>query len=113
LDAEFKTEKSQRAVFTRALNKLGIRHRRAYNTRHTYATMLLMMGSNINFVANQLSNSPVMAATVYAKWISGDTDKAELAKLNTEVIEPKIRIGGKFGNAAFAGIFQMFLPLIH
>jgi hypothetical protein len=43
--------------------------------------MLLMAGTNIYFVANQLGHSPLMTATVYAKWISGDADKAELAKL--------------------------------
>lgn len=65
------------------LKQLGIRHRRAYNTRHTYATMLLMAGVNLHFVANQLGHSPIMTATVYAKWISGEADRAELAKLDT------------------------------
>jgi len=87
--AEFKTEKSQRIIFTRALKALGIRHRKAYNTRHTYATMLLMSGVNINFVASQLGHSPIMTATVYSKWITGEADKAEMAKLNTSVMEGK------------------------
>jgi len=34
-----------------------------------------------------------MTQTIYAKWISGEADKAEMAKLNTAVIESKIRIG--------------------
>lgn len=89
---EFKTEKSQRYVFTRALKKLGIRHRPAYNTRHTYATMLLMAGVNINFVANQLGHSPIMTATTYSKWISGAADRAEMAKLDTA---KRATIGGK------------------
>ena len=51
--------------------------------------MLLMSGVNINFVASQLGHSPIMTATVYSKWITGEADKAEMAKLNTAVIEQK------------------------
>ena len=35
----------------------GIRQRPAYNTRHTYATVMLMSGLNPSFVANQLGHS--------------------------------------------------------
>ncbi|MEZ5556910.1 tyrosine-type recombinase/integrase, partial [Haliea sp.] len=80
--AEFKTEKAQRMVFTRALKKLGIRHRRAYNTRHSYATMLLMAGVNPAFVASQLGHSVTMTLTVYSKWIEGEASRAELDKLD-------------------------------
>lgn len=79
---QFKTEKAQRLVFTRALKKLGIRHRRAYNTRHTYATMLLMAGVNPTFVAAQLGHSVMMTLTVYSKWIEGEASQAELQKLD-------------------------------
>lgn len=81
--ADFETEKPFRYIFNKALRKLGLRHRKAYNTRHTYATMLLMAGVNINWVASQLGNSPLMVATVYAKWINGEADITEMAKLNT------------------------------
>lgn len=79
----FKTEKSMRVVITDMLKQVGIRHRPAYNTRHTYATMLLMAGVNLHFVANQLGHSPIMTATVYAKWINSEADHRELAKLET------------------------------
>ena len=79
----YKTEKSQRAAFTAAIKKLGIRHRPQYNTRHTYATMLLMAGVNPVFVAKQLGHSPVMTLTVYSKWIDGKQDQLELQKLTT------------------------------
>ena len=81
----FKTEKAMRVVITDMLKQLSIRHRPAYNTRHTYATMLLMAGVNLHFVANQLGHSPIMTATVYAKWINGEADHKELAKLDTRV----------------------------
>lgn len=77
----FKTEKSQRKQFTQVLKKLGIRHRPLKNCRHTYATMLLMAGANVTFVANQLGHSVVMTTTIYGKWMTGKEDAAELAKL--------------------------------
>lgn len=75
------TEKAQRAAFTTAQKKLGIRHRPAYNCRHTYATMLLMAGANPAFVAAQLGHSIAMTLGVYGKWISGAADKLEMDKL--------------------------------
>lgn len=81
----FKTEKAQRKVFTRFLRNLDIRHRPMKNCRHTYATMLLMAGANINFVAAQLGHSVTMTATIYGKWISGKQDAIELAKLSTSL----------------------------
>lgn len=79
------TEKAQRGAFTAALKKLGIRHRPQYNTRHTYATMLLMAGANPVFVAKQLGHSPVMTLTVYSNWIDSDQDAAEIGKLTTDL----------------------------
>lgn len=78
----YATEKAQRATFTTALKKLGIRHRPQYNTRHTYATMLLMAGANPMFVASQLGHSLQMLLNVYSRWIGGEADKRELDKLN-------------------------------
>lgn len=78
----FKTEKSQRVIFTSILRELGIRHRPAYNTRHTYATILLMAGANPAFVAAQLGHSVTMTLTVDSRWISGEADLRELAKLS-------------------------------
>lgn len=79
--AAWKTDKGPRVVFTAALKKLGIRHRKAYNTRHTYATVCLMAGMNPAFVASQLGHSVTMLLTTYAKWIHGDASQRELDKL--------------------------------
>lgn len=78
----YQTEKAQRVAFTRALKKLGIRHRPAYNTRHTYATVCLMAGQRPQFVASQLGHSTVMLLTVYSRWISGEEDAMEVGKLS-------------------------------
>jgi len=70
-----------------ALRKLGIRHRRMYDTRHTYATMCLMSGMNPAFIASQLGHSVQVLLSTYAKWISSPSDWAELEKLNFESTE--------------------------
>lgn len=79
----YATEKAHRAAWTPALKELGIRHRPQYNTRHTYATMLLMAGVTPFFVASQLGNSLPVLMRRYAKWIHSDRDRSELAKLKS------------------------------
>lgn len=69
------------AFWTTTLKRLGIRHRRTYNTRHTYATIGLMAGVNPAFMARQLGHSLDMFFKVYAKWIDGQHDDRELAKI--------------------------------
>jgi hypothetical protein len=69
------------AFWTTTLNRLGIRHRRTYNTRHTYATIGLMAGVNPAFMARQLGHSLDMFFKVYAKLIDGQHDDRKLAKI--------------------------------
>ncbi|MEF9897461.1 MAG: integrase [Pseudomonas sp.] len=71
--------------FTLALASLSIRERRQYDTRHTYATMCLMAGMNLAFIANQLGHSVEMLLSTYAKWISSSSDWRELEKLPARV----------------------------
>ena len=49
----FYGEETARNRLVDAMQACGIRHRPAYNARHTYATMLLMDGLNPVFVADQ------------------------------------------------------------
>ncbi len=79
----FFNEKPPRIRLVKAMKACQIRHRPAYNARHTYATMLLMDGVNPMFVANQMGHSLQMLMKRYAKWINGDKSKMEMAKLNT------------------------------
>jgi integrase len=65
------------------LKRLGIRHRRTYNTRHTFATIGLMAGVNPAFMARQLGHSLEMFFKVYAKWIDGQHDEREMAKFES------------------------------
>ena len=75
------TDKPPRVIFTAALKALGIRHRRTYNTRHTYATQCLMAGMNPAFVANQLGHSVIVLLTTYARWLNGEESDREMDKL--------------------------------
>ncbi|EQM72086.1 tyrosine-type recombinase/integrase [Pseudomonas tohonis] len=71
--------------FYAALDALGIRRRRQYDARHTYATMCLMAGMNPAFIAGQLGHSVQMLLTTYAKWISSASDWNELNKLPARI----------------------------
>lgn len=70
-----------RSFWEITLKRLGIRYRRPYNMRHTYATIGLMSGAKPGFLANQLGHSLRMFFTVYAKWISSSDDDREMEKL--------------------------------
>lgn len=71
-----------RSYWSPALKVLGIRYRRPYNLRHTYATMLLHAGVNAGLAARQLGHSPQMFHTTYARWIDGARTEQELLKLD-------------------------------
>jgi len=67
-----------------ALKACGLRARVAYQTRHTYATTMLMAGANVAFIARQLGHSSVvMTLGTYAKWIDGADKGAQLAIADT------------------------------
>ncbi|MBD8791177.1 tyrosine-type recombinase/integrase [Pseudomonas syringae] len=77
-----RSETGPKRYWLSAMRKLGLRHRRQYDTRHTYATMCLMSGMNPAFIAAQLGHSVQELLSTYAKWISSTSDWAELAKLD-------------------------------
>ena len=76
-------ERSQRDTFWRpALRRAGIRWRRPYQTRHTYATNALAAGVNPTYIARQMGHKNAkMLFTVYAKWIDGADRGREKAKM--------------------------------
>ncbi len=66
------TNKAVRSFFSKALKKLGIRHRPSYNTRHTFCTLALIAGANVMWVSKQMGHtSSQMTLTRYSKWING------------------------------------------
>ncbi|AMO94533.1 phage integrase family protein [Collimonas fungivorans] len=76
-------ERSQRDHYWKpTLKRLGIRTRRAYQTRHTYATTALMAGVNPTYISRQLGHANAkMLFTVYAKWIDSADRGREKAKM--------------------------------
>lgn len=64
-----------------ALKRLGIRYRSPYETRHTYATTMLMAGVRPAFGARQLGHSIEQFLRTYSKWLDGDHNAVEMAKI--------------------------------
>jgi integrase len=67
------------------LKALGIRYRRPYNTRQTYATVGLMSGVNPTFMAKQLGHDVKTFFWFYADWIDGDASDAEMQKIEQKI----------------------------
>lgn len=76
-------DRSQRDNFwTPTMRRLGIRSRRAYATRHTYATAALVAGVNPAYIARQLGHkNSRLLFTTYSKWIDGADRGREKAKM--------------------------------
>ncbi|MDH4566133.1 DUF3596 domain-containing protein [Pseudomonas sp. BN414] len=85
-----RSDSTAKGYFNVALRALGIRIRRQYDTRHTYATMCLMAGMNPAFIANQLGHSVQMLLSTYAKWLNSTSDWSELQKLENQPIGTKL-----------------------
>ncbi|MBN6740112.1 DUF3596 domain-containing protein [Acidithiobacillus sp. MC6.1] len=60
----------RRTLWTHALKRAGVRYRRPYQTRHTYASMMLSAGESPMWVAHQMGHADwTMIARVYGRWI--------------------------------------------
>ena len=95
----WETEQSFRRHFwTQLLVHRGIRYRRPYNMRHTYATTMLMAGMTPAFCAKQLGNSVQVFLTTYAKWIDGNQNQLEMVRLEASLaiapgMPPSVKAG--------------------
>jgi len=60
----------RKTLWARALTKAGVRYRRPYQTRHTYASMMLSAGEHPMWVSRQMGHSDwTMIARVYGRWM--------------------------------------------
>jgi len=85
----WQSDRAPREVYWQhTLKRLGIRYRSPYETRHTYATAMLMGGNRPAWAARQLGHSVVMFLSVYAKWIDGSHDDAEMGRLESFLSSP-------------------------
>lgn len=87
----------RRSYWTPALKALGIRYRKPYSTRHTYATIMLMQGMTPAFCARQLGHSVEMFLRTYAKWLDGSQDALEMEKLEAALGKKPGKNSGNLG----------------
>lgn len=60
----------RKTMWMPAMKKSGVRYRRPYQTRHTYASMMLSAGEHPMWVAKQMGHSDwTMIARVYGRWM--------------------------------------------
>jgi integrase len=84
---KYQTITDVRSFWKSTLKGLGIRYRRPYIMRHTYATLGIMSGARPGFLANQLGHSLQVFFQVYAKWINSKDDREEIAKLDQAIAQ--------------------------
>jgi len=70
-DTPWETSQQIRKIaWTYTLKKAGVRYRNPYQTRHTYASMMLSQGENIMWVSKQLGHVDIeMVMKTYGRWI--------------------------------------------
>lgn len=60
----------RKTLWAHALKRAKVRYRRPYQTRHTYASMMLSAGEHPMWVAQQMGHSDwTMIARVYGRWM--------------------------------------------
>ncbi|KTD52251.1 putative lambdoid prophage Rac integrase [Legionella quinlivanii] len=66
----------RRTAWVHTIKRAGIRYRNPYQTRHTYASMMLSGGENIMWAASQMGHVDTeMVMKTYGKWIPNDSSK--------------------------------------
>lgn len=72
-------------VWEAAMRRAGLRYRKAYQSRHTYACWSLTAGANPNFIASQMGHTNAqMVYQVYGAWMP-DNCSAQVAILNQQL----------------------------
>src|SRR5437870_6834449 len=67
----------RQGMWAPALRKAGVRYRKPYQTRHTYASMMLMANEHVMWVAKQMGHTDwSFTARTYARFIPDDAPQA-------------------------------------
>ncbi|KRC93791.1 integrase [Pseudomonas sp. Root9] len=67
----------RKTMWAHAVKNAGVRYRRPYQTRHTYASMMLSAGEHPMWVAQQMGHSDwTMIARVYGRWMPVEDNSA-------------------------------------
>ncbi|WP_245945403.1 tyrosine-type recombinase/integrase [Neisseria dentiae] len=81
---QFENDKTAWRPWQRAVRLSGVRYRKPYNTRHTFATLNLMAGANPMWVARQLGHTSMkMLLENYSRWIDSADKQREKSKIET------------------------------
>jgi integrase len=76
----------RKGIWKRTLQKLGLNYRSFYQTRHTFASIMISEGEDILWVSNMLGHANAqMTLSVYANYIKSDK-KRRATFLDTEYI---------------------------
>ncbi len=91
----------RRTAWIYALKKAGVRYRNPYQTRHTYASMMLSGGENMMWVATQMGHTDIqMVMKTYGKWIPDTRVKRGYLPVNNwgAIYSNKPKINPQGGN---------------
>ena len=78
---------SIRESWTSILKRAGLRHRKSYQSRHTYACWSLAAGANPSFIASQMGHTNAqMVFNVYGAWMK-DNNHEQIELLNKRLSE--------------------------
>lgn len=73
LNTRLDDQKIRKKIWKPALIKAGIKYREPYQTRHTFASMMLMQKKTPFWVSRQMGHaSPVQTYKSYARWIENE-----------------------------------------
>lgn len=66
----------RKTLWAHALKRADVRYRRQYQTRHTYASMMISAGEPIAWVSRQMGHtSVVLTAQIYSQWVPSSSDR--------------------------------------
>lgn len=84
-----------RRIWKPTLALLGLKHRRAYQTRHTAATLWLAAGENPEWIARQMGHSSTeMLFRVYSRYVP-DVTRQDGSAIDTLLLASKERLIGE------------------
>lgn len=76
---------SVNGMWKNIIKRSGVRSRRPYQTRHTYACWSLSAGANPNFIATQMGHrNAQMVYTVYGRWMA-ENNNEQIEMLNSKL----------------------------
>jgi len=96
-DAPWTGDKAIRERWRRLLLAAGVRYRNPYQTRHTFASNLLMLGANPLYVASQLGHvDSTLVFRTYGRWVAAGLDNDKRSRLLQLYTRTDTRKGEEF-----------------